>query len=153
MAHLRQQIRDVIKTVFSNLTIDSEPIFISYDSPDFLQEEDLPAICMLFSGEDIEEPIIGSKHYLDRTFKLAVNSVIKQNDNLQNKSDDLAVIVEKKMFEATTALKTAQLITKCSFNSVEADFEQEQEKSQSVLSHLYIITYRAKQSTPDVAFN
>ena len=152
MAHLRTQIRDLIKQNLETIIYNSQPINVFFDSPDFLQSSQLPAITILSNSESINIESIGFPKIQKRSYKIDISVVIKSNTDLQEKADDISTLLEKKISESKSALQLGGLVKNIYLTDIEFDLSNEQEKQQSVITYSYTIDYMTKENTPDVAF-
>ena len=93
--HIRQQIRERVRTTLTGLTTTGSNVYQSrvYN----LEDSKLPAIIIYTKSEDSELLEMGSSRTMQRNLSLVVEAYVKANSNYDDTIDTIAKEVEAAM--------------------------------------------------------
>lgn len=140
MAHIRKQIRDVVKTALTDGNVAGGNVFTARILS--LAEEDLPAV-LIYSNNEESQSDAGL--HLMRETELIIEVVDKGND-VDDKIDDLAVRVEEIIKESIFPfnIQRIDLVSMTKIFNAEGQYEIGSGQLK------YTILYRTKENNPQI---
>jgi hypothetical protein len=145
MNHIRQQIRDAVKTALTGLSTTGANVFDSrvYE----LNDAELPALRIFTNGEDVEIESMGLSRLHKRTLELVVEACVKQNGVF----DDTLDAIIKEIEVALAANQGAGGAKWIQLQKIEVELAGEGEKPAGVGRMTFQVPYITALGAPDVA--
>lgn len=106
--HVRQQLREAIALVVTNLTTTGARVFQSRAYP--LQETDLPCLLVKTESERIDYQTIHASTLQERDITVTIEAVARATSNLDDTLDKICKEVEMAINAASTIAKDIRLI-------------------------------------------
>lgn len=106
--HVRQQLREAITTVVTNLTTTGARVFQSRAYP--LQESDLPCLLIKTESERIDYQTIHASTLQERDITVTIDAIAKTTSNLDDTLDKICKEVEIAINAASTIAKDIMLV-------------------------------------------
>lgn len=106
--HVRQQLREAIAVVVTNLTTTGARVFQSRAYP--LQETDLPCLLIKTESERIDYQTIHASTLQERDITVTIEAVARATSNLDDTLDKICKEVEIAINAASTIAKDIRLI-------------------------------------------
>lgn len=106
--HVRQQLREAIAVVVTNLTTTGARVFQSRAYP--LQETDLPCLLIKTESERIDYQTIHASTLQERDITVTIEAVARATSNLDDTLDKICKEVEISINAASTIAKDIRLI-------------------------------------------
>ena len=106
--HVRQQLREAIATVVTNLTTTGARVFQSRAYP--LQESDLPCLLVKTESERIDYQTIHTSTLQERDITVTIEAVARATANLDDTMDKICKEVEIAINAASTIAKDIVLV-------------------------------------------
>ena len=144
--HLRQQIRDQIKTTLTGLTTTGNRVTDSRVYP--IASNGTPALVIYTKSETSEPIVIGIDRLMSRELSVVVEGYAKAISNFDNIIDTISKEVEEAIAADTTL---NGLVKDCYLESTEIEFNAEGEKPLGYVSLTFLTNYYVKETNPDVA--
>lgn len=144
--HLRQQIRDQIKTTLTGLTTTGNRVTDSRVYP--ISSNGTPALVIYTKSETSEPIVIGIDRLMSRELSVVVEGYAKAISNFDNIIDTISKEVEEAIAADTTL---NGLVKDCYLESTEIEFNAEGEKPLGYVSLTFLTNYYVKETNPDVA--
>jgi hypothetical protein len=147
--HVRQQVREALATLLTNLTTTGTRVFQSRIRP--LADNELPCLMISTNQEDIEMVGSNTDPALERSLTIRVTAVAKATATLDDTLDTIIKEVEVKLNASIAANTLNNLVKGISLNGIEIEFSDETEKpvGQAVMS--FTALYYTLASTPDAS--
>lgn len=143
--HIRQQIRDAVKTALTGLSTTGANVFDSrvYE----LNDSELPALRIFTNGEDMQIDSIGFSRLIDRRLELVIEACVKQNGAF----DDTLDTILKEVEVAIAANQGAGGAKWIQLQKIEIELGGEGEKPVGLGRMTFQVPYLTALGAPDVA--
>lgn len=145
MSHLRQQIRDRIKTTLTGLTSTGTRVTDSRVYP--IESDGTPAIVIYTKSEDSQPLDMGtvSTRIIDRNLTVAVEVYVKATSDFDNVLDTCCKEIETAIYADPTLNGLAK---DCYLESTEIDFNSEGEAPVAYATLSFLTNYMNQATTP-----
>lgn len=144
--HLRNQIRDQVKTTLTGLTTTASRVYDSRVYP--LASNGTPAIVIYTKSEDSEPLDMGTNttRIIDRNLSLAVEVYVKATANFDDTLDTCCKEIEAAMYADPTINGLAK---NTYLESTEIDFNAEGDEPVAFATLTFLTNYMNRATTPD----
>lgn len=144
--HLRNQIRDAIKSALTGLTTTGSRVYASRDHS--MQAADLPGLRIFTGEEQISIQSLGVGRLRERKLLLVVEACVKANSAYDDTVDDICKEVEIKIDSAGTQT-LGGLCKWIEPTGFQLDIDGDGDKTVAVGRMTFEVTYYTRQGAPD----
>lgn len=145
MSHVRQQIRDAVKSAVTNLNTTGSRVYVSRTYK--LTDDNLPAL-RLYTQDEETERLCKSPVYVKHTLPVAIECCAKQATDVDNKVDTITSEVEAAIVGDSTL---AALIKDNQITATDIEYSTEQEQPLAIAKVTFTIIYTTIDGAPETA--